>query len=84
MKPTFAIGDRVALDPPRPGAFSQVHGIVVYYHGRNHAPRNPRVRWDSGWGTSCNADHLRLLTPEETAALPIPQRIACDFKTTEA
>ncbi len=73
-KKKFAVGMRVRLDPPQPGAFAQKHGQVVYWHGK-HNPRYPRVRWDSHWGTTCKAEHLRELTDEEKATLPPVQLV---------
>jgi hypothetical protein len=74
---TFHIGDRVKYHPPRPALFSCLHGQVVYRHGK-HDPRNPRVRWQSGWGTTVPAAELALLTPAEAAALPPVQTVSCD------
>ena len=73
--PEFKVGDRVCFDPPMPAAFACVHGVVVNYHGE-HDPKNPRVRWASGWGTSQKARQLRLLTETEVAGLPAPR--LCD------
>ena len=73
-KPTFNLGDRVKLREQ--GAFYAMnHGIVVKRHGK-HRPRNPRVRWDSGWGVTSEAEKLVLLTPEEAAGYPMPT--VCD------
>jgi hypothetical protein len=74
---TFALGDRVKLDPPQPAAFNCVHGVVVSYRGKLQ-PRNPRVRWASGWGTTVSADALMLLTAAEQEALPLPETFPCD------
>lgn len=69
-KPTFALGDRVKLREQ--GAFYAMNrGVVVKRHGK-HRPRNPRVRWDSGWGITSEAEALVLLTPEEAALYPVP------------
>ena len=69
-KPTFNLGDRVKLREQ--GAFYAMNrGVVVKRHGK-HRPRNPRVRWDSGWGVTSEAEALVLLTPEEAALYPVP------------
>ena len=69
-KPTFNLGDRVKLREQ--GAFYAMNrGVVVKRHGK-HDPRNPRVRWDSGWGVTSEAAALVLLTPEEAALYPAP------------
>jgi hypothetical protein len=39
-------------------------GTVILYRGK-HDPKNPRVRWDSGWGVTSKAKDLRLLTSEK-------------------
>ena len=68
-KPTFNLGDRVKLREQ--GAFYAMNrGVVVKRHGK-HRPRNPRVRWDSGWGVTSEAEALVLLTPEEAAQYPV-------------
>lgn len=67
------------MDPIRSEG-TQIHGIVVWYHNSEHDPKEPRIRWDSGWGTSENADGLRLLTQEECGKYPKPQLSACDIK----
>lgn len=61
---SFNLGDIVKLDPPIPSAFSQDYGRVVLHHGK-HNPRKPRVRWSSGWGTTCLASHLAVLPARE-------------------
>ena len=69
-KPTFNLGDRVKLREQ--GTFYAMNrGVVVKRHGK-HRPRNPRVRWDSGWGVTSEAEALVLLTPEEAALYPAP------------
>jgi hypothetical protein len=73
---TYNIGDQVKLDPPQPGAFSCVAGHVVYHKGR-HDPKNPRVRWTSGWGTTCAARDLALLPPEER--FEVVTHLDCDL-----
>jgi hypothetical protein len=75
---TFNLGDRVLLDPPMPNASACTHGIVVPHYGK-HRPKEPRVRWAEGWGTSVPAKHLRLLTPEEAATLPTPALCHVDY-----
>ena len=66
---TFAIGDRVVFAPPQPQYFSCRDGQVVPWHGE-HDPREPRVRWSSGFGTSVPARELRLMTEQEISAVP--------------
>ena len=69
-KPTFNLGDRVKLREQ--GAFYAMNrGVVVKRHGK-HRARSPRVRWDSGWGVTSEAEVLVLLTPEEAAEYPAP------------
>jgi hypothetical protein len=53
------------------------NGIVVNYHGE-HDPKNPRVRWESGWGITSRAKDLRLMTAKEIAALPTPLTMPID------
>jgi len=53
------------------------NGIVVKYHGE-HDPKNPRVRWASGWGVSSRAKDLRLMTAEEITKLPMPMILDID------
>lgn len=76
-KPTFNIGDRVRSLHPTTAI---THGVIVYYQGK-HSPRNPRVRWVTGWGTTTKAENLELLTPYELAHLPVPQTIDRDSMT---
>lgn len=73
----FAVGDLVKLDPPMPNAFSQVVGRVVLYRGK-HSSKRPRVRWSSGWGTTCLASHLALLSPAEKKKAPRITLYPCD------
>jgi hypothetical protein len=75
-KPTFALGDRVKLRE-QGASYAMNRGIVVKRHGK-HSPRNPRVRWDSGWGVTSKAEALQLLTPEEAAQYPVPAPCAGD------
>jgi hypothetical protein len=75
--PTFKIGDRVCFERHRPSLTAMSHGVVVYYRGKLQ-PRHPRVRWDSGWGTTEPADELRLLTDLEADTLPIPETFQGD------
>lgn len=81
----FAVGDRVTWAHPaqEPGFTTTVrepdhHGVVVYYHHSEHKPRQPRVRWNSGWGYHVNAARLRVLTAEEAAQYPTPELVAVD------
>ena len=69
-KPTFNLGDRVKLRE-QGASYAMNRGVVVKRHGK-HRPRNPRVRWDSGWGITSEAEALQLLTPEEAALYPVP------------
>ena len=69
MPKTFKIGDRVKYDPPQPELHACTSGEVVYYRGL-HDPRNPRVRWSSGWGTTVPADELGHLSELEAHHLP--------------
>lgn len=76
---TINVGDRVELANPE-ASFrlpNMNNGIVVKYHGE-HDPKNPRVRWASGWGVSSKSKDLRLMTAEEIAALPTPLTMAID------
>ena len=74
-KPTFNLGDRVKSLHPTAAI---THGVIVYYQGK-HRPRNPRVRWATGWGTTTKAENLVLLTAHELATLPPPQTIDRDL-----
>ena len=74
---TFKTGDRVCFKLHQPSLTAMIHGIVVYYRGKLQ-PRHPRVRWDSGWGTTTPADELRLLTDLEADILPIPETFQGD------
>ena len=76
-KPTFALGDRVKLRVQ--GAFYAMNRGVVVKHFGKHSPRNPRVRWDSGWGVTSKAEDLLLLTPGEAALYPVPPLCDCDI-----
>jgi hypothetical protein len=78
QKQTFNLGDRVEIanEEARERLFSMRNGIVVKYKGK-HDPKNPRVRWASGWGVTSKAKDLRLMTIEERASLPMP--IICDI-----
>lgn len=70
---TINVGDRVELANPEASVrlFNMNNGIVVNYHGE-HDPKNPRVRWESGWGVSSKSKDLRLMTAEETLKLSTP------------
>jgi len=59
-------GDRVKAIHPTEAI---THGVVVLYRGQ-HNPLNPRVRWHSGWGTSCSNEDLLPVTKEEAETLP--------------
>jgi len=73
--PLFNIGDRVkALHQTA----AMTHGVVVYDRGM-HNPKNPRVRFATGWGVSCKPGDLVALTPEEIESLPVPETIRRDF-----
>ena len=75
MKPLLQVGDRVK-------AINQTtaitHGVIVRYRGR-HNPKNPRVRWYSGWGTTCSAKNLIILTLNESINLPTPSLCSIDI-----
>jgi hypothetical protein len=71
----FEVGDRVKA-VHQTNAIT--HGIVVYYRGK-HNPENPRVRWHSGWGTTCSAKKLIPLTLNESINLPIPTLCSIDL-----
>ena len=75
--PTFKVGDRVKMLDAAKETSSFENGIVVSYHGK-HDPKEPRVRWASGWGMNFKAKELRLMTAEEMAELPIPQLFDMD------
>ena len=74
----FNVGDRVKLARPTAHTTAMHNGIVVKYHGE-HNPKKPRVRWASGFGTTCEGAALKLLTPQEIETWPIPQRVPTDF-----
>jgi len=78
-QPTINVGDRVELANPEARArlFNMNNGIVVKYFGE-HDPKNPRVRWASGWGVTSKAKELRLMTAEEIAVLPTPLTMPID------
>lgn len=78
-RPTINVGDRVELanEEARGRLFNMRNGIVVKYHGE-HDPKNPRVRWESGWGITSRAKDLRLMTAEEIEALTTPLTMAID------
>lgn len=77
--PAINVGDRVELADPEASVRlpNMRNGIVVNYHGE-HDPKNPRVRWESGWGVSSRKKDLRLMTAEEIAALPTPLTMPID------
>jgi hypothetical protein len=76
-KPTsYNIGDQVKLDPPLTAAHSCIAGHVVYYRGK-HNPKKPRIRWRSGFGTTCGASNLIPLAPEER--FTVGQPLDCDL-----
>lgn len=77
--PTFKIGDRVRLNTEhaRKTFHAMTHGVVVHYRGR-HSPRNPRVRWASGWGVTSKAENLELL-PEQSPFFTQPAPDLCDI-----
>ncbi len=72
------LGDRVRLKSRaerKTYTYSAMdHGIVVAYRG-THDPKNPRVRWNSGWGITSEAKSLRLLTPTELLQYPLPPNL---------
>jgi hypothetical protein len=74
------LGDRVRLRSraERKAYSAMNHGIVVAFRGK-HDPKNPRVRWDSGWGVTSEAKSLRLLTPTELMQYPLPPRLVENF-----
>lgn len=83
MPKKFSIGDRVCQTEKARGRFAKAiwprtHGIVVFYHHTQHDPRNPRIRWADGWGTTVAASQLRPLTPAEASQWPTPTLVACD------
>lgn len=70
MKREFKIGDRVTVNYSTEGAvWPRTHGVIVYYKGR-HYKKEPRVRWEDGWGTSVRAEDLRPLTEDELRKWP--------------
>lgn len=70
---TINVGDRVELANSEASSRlpNMNNGIVVKYRGE-HDPKNPRVRWASGWGVSSRSKDLRLMTAEETLKLSTP------------
>jgi hypothetical protein len=78
---SFGIGDmvRLASAKDRKKYAEMTHGYVVYYRG-THDPKEPRVRWHSGWGTSTDASVLALIPVKERAALPPVKIVHCDLK----
>lgn len=81
---TFEVGDRVMLksEKARKAFKAMTHGVVVHYRGE-HDPRNPRVRWFSGWGVTSKASSLRVLTEEEASQLPLPRLCEIDAPPAE-
>lgn len=69
QKCSFEVGDRVRLRV-QGAAHAMTRGVVVLHRG-SHSPRQPRVRWDSGWGVTSSAEDLVLLTDAEAAAHPL-------------
>lgn len=76
---TINLGNRVELANPEASVRlpNMNNGIVVKYHGE-HDPKNPRVRWASGWGVTSKAKELRLMTAEEITKLPMPMILDID------
>jgi len=72
---SLQIGDRVKARQPNDAI---THGVVVLYQGK-HNPKKPRIRWHSGWGTTCLPSNLELLTPSEMTALPTPTLCSIDL-----
>lgn len=66
----YSVGDRVRLKNSGTVGHIPAFGQVVYRHGL-HDPKNPRVRWTSGWGTTHKSKDLAPLTPAEAAANPV-------------
>jgi hypothetical protein len=81
-KPVFEVGDRVKLKSAkaRKVFHSMTHGMVIYYQGE-HDPKNPRVRWESGWGVTSKSEDLMPLTDHEMISLPPPSVFDSDLKT---
>lgn len=72
MQKTYNVGDRVKLLNLQESNSTELnHGIVVKYRGR-HFAKIPRIRWESGWGTTLKVEELTPLTNEELTTLPIP------------
>ena len=69
-------GDRVKARNPTEAI---THGVVVRYRGK-HDPLHPRVRWHSGWGTSCSKEDLLPVTREESQTLPAVTLCSIDLK----
>jgi hypothetical protein len=69
-------GDKVKARNPTEAI---THGVVVPYRGK-HDPLNPRVRWHSGWGTSCSNEDLSPVTKEEAETLPVVTLCSIDLK----
>jgi hypothetical protein len=76
---TINLGNRVELANPEASVRlpNMNNGIVVKHHGE-HDPKNPRVRWASGWGVTSKAKDLRLMTAEEITKLPMPMILDID------
>lgn len=76
----WQVGDRVALTySTKHAIWPRTHGVIVYYHVWEHDPKEPRVRWADGWGTSVDAKFLRKLTPAERKRWPRrPKLFPCD------
>lgn len=80
----WKVGDRVASTyvSKEPALWPRTHGVVVYYRKTDHDPKEPRVRWADGWGTSVSAKHLRPLTRAEMKKWPRrPTLYDCDRST---
>lgn len=69
----FSLGDRVMLaSASAHDAYAGMrNGIVVPYKGK-HDPFYPRVRWASGWATSCRASELRIMSSSEEQTFAKP------------
>ena len=75
----FHIGDRVRFIKRRPkNILGERHeyGQVVPYRGE-HNPKNPRIRWNTGWGFHVPAEELKALSPTEQNRYPAVQ--ICDI-----
>lgn len=73
----FALGDRVEMIWQTVSNSSCRNGVVVLHHGK-HSPKEPRVRWASGFGVSHKATTLRHMTAKEKAAAPAAKTVAGD------